>query len=100
MSSKIEQYLTYQIVKLFIDNDREIKICDSDKSKTFSILVKKKTISSDVWSKPKGFYKSKTLYYHKFTPYIKYRFPFMKAVLLANFYAWALLRFKLNDTCL
>ena len=98
MSSKLEKYISYLIIKLFIENNREIKVFESDGAGGVAILVKKKDTKESIWSSPKGFFINDTRYYYKFATYKKYNFSFSRAMLLANFYAWALLRFNLKDT--
>ena len=98
MSSKLEKYISYLIIKLFIENDREVKIFESGGAGGVGILVKKKDTKESVWSSPKGFFVKDTGNYYKFATYKKYNFSFSRTILLANFYAWALLRFNLKDT--
>lgn len=100
MNNKLKDYLTYQIIKLFLDNKREIKFFETDGKNGIGILVKKQSYNDSLYSAPKGFFVKNMGKYFKFCTFREYNFPFLQTVMLANFYAWALLRFHLKDSVL
>lgn len=97
MSNKIEQYLLYQIIKLYTDNGRKIRLYDSIGKNGFCITVKKNNQLESVGSPPKGFYNSPSRTMFKFHTKPKYSKSYLRTIMLGNFYAWSLLRFKLKD---
>ena len=100
MSNKLKDYLTYQIIKLFLDNKREIKFFETDSKYGVGILVKNQNYSDNLQSRPKGFFVRNMGWHYKFCTFKEYNFPFSQTIMLANFYAWALLRFDLKDSVL
>lgn len=100
MNSKLGQYLLYRIIKLYTDNGRDIKLYQSNNDNGFCLSVGRHNNTEALWSCPKGFYKSDTRSLFKFHTKKKYNKSYFQTIMLGNFYAWSLLRFKLKDSVL